>query len=314
MFRDRRECPGISRQTGMLSSWLLARSHDVQAFRLNGQSRFFVVERRWRWDWEISCGSALDPVWLPPVFNPLSSTGISGPDLEIGLLRCLAGENRRRETDESHKESSVENDSKRTCRLDRVGHRSLARIVVAGPLDCTSQAWLGAVALGQSAPANNPSEDKAQRLPISCCARQAMAENDLGAADSLISQAEALGVQYNLFTWAIRPRRPGATWSGNATPRPPQPSPANSTRRKARQRQEADHRSVCRPRGRSARHRRRSASHAAAEGRWAGRSESKSAAGGTAGPGRGRRPPRERVRRAGQGDATQLPAAGRHPR
>ena len=71
-----------------------------------------------------TAGTALDPTWPPRVFNPLSSTGFSGPDPEDGLLRCLAGGKSPARTGESHKESSVENDRKSTCRLDRIRDRS----------------------------------------------------------------------------------------------------------------------------------------------------------------------------------------------
>jgi general secretion pathway protein D len=72
-----------------------------------------------------------------------------------------------------------------------------ARIAVAGPMDGAVEAWLGSAALGQAA-STAPSEDKSmQAADLLRRARQAMAENDLAAAESLISQAEALGVQYN---------------------------------------------------------------------------------------------------------------------
>ena len=85
-----------------------------------------------------------------------------------------------------------------------------ARIAAAG-LPCgTIPLWLGAAAVGQSAPAGDSSstEDKAQQTAdLLRRARQAMAENNLTAADSLISQAEALGVQYNFFYMGDTPKK-----------------------------------------------------------------------------------------------------------
>jgi general secretion pathway protein D len=70
-----------------------------------------------------------------------------------------------------------------------------ARTLVASPLDGASVTWLGTVALGQASP-EDPRQETAELLKR---ARQAMAENDLVAADSLISRAEALGVKQNVF-------------------------------------------------------------------------------------------------------------------
>jgi hypothetical protein len=84
-----------------------------------------------------------------------------------------------------------------------------ARIAVAAPLDYTQSVWLGVSAMGQLAPATgNASEDKGQQTAdMLRRARQAMAENDLVAADSLVSQAEALGVQYNALYMGDTPKK-----------------------------------------------------------------------------------------------------------
>ena len=83
-----------------------------------------------------------------------------------------------------------------------------AAIAVAGPICGTFQVWLVAPALGQSAPAEQTSQDtRQQTADLLRRARQAMAENDLAAADSLISQAEALGVQYNPLYMGDTPKK-----------------------------------------------------------------------------------------------------------
>jgi len=82
-----------------------------------------------------------------------------------------------------------------------------ARIAVAGTMDGAVEAWLGSAALGQAA-STVPSEDKSmQAAGLLRRARQAMAENDLAAAESLISQAEALGVQYNSLYLGDTPKK-----------------------------------------------------------------------------------------------------------
>ena len=75
-----------------------------------------------------------------------------------------------------------------------------ARTVTAAPLDGMPETLLAVAALGQSGAAMNPSEDpRQQSVDLLQRARQAMSENDLAAADSLISRAEALGVKQNVF-------------------------------------------------------------------------------------------------------------------
>ena len=74
------------------------------------------------------------------------------------------------------------------------------RTVTAAALDGVPETLLAAAALGQSGSTANPSEDpRQQSADLLKRARQAMAENDLAAADSLIARAEALGVKQNIF-------------------------------------------------------------------------------------------------------------------
>ena len=78
----------------------------------------------------------------------------------------------------------------------------------AGVPDCTLAARLGAAALEQSASAENNSKDKnRQAADLLHRARQAMAENDLSAADALISKAEALDVRYSRFHMGETPKK-----------------------------------------------------------------------------------------------------------
>ncbi|MBU4272492.1 MAG: hypothetical protein KKA28_11585 [Planctomycetes bacterium] len=78
----------------------------------------------------------------------------------------------------------------------------------AGVPDCTLAARLGAAALEQSASAENDSKDKnRQAADLLHRARQAMAENDLSAADALISKAEALDVRYGRFYMGDTPQK-----------------------------------------------------------------------------------------------------------
>ena len=83
-----------------------------------------------------------------------------------------------------------------------------ARVVVAGPSQGTLQSALGAAVVGQSASTGNPADNKDQQVAdLLHRARQAMAENDLEAADSLIAKAESLGVQYGPFYMGDTPKR-----------------------------------------------------------------------------------------------------------
>ena len=62
------------------------------------------------------------------------------------------------------------------------------------------ETWLAAAALGQSGSANQPSEDPRQQSADLLQRRgKRWPNNDLVAADSLIAQAEALGVKQNIF-------------------------------------------------------------------------------------------------------------------
>jgi general secretion pathway protein D len=65
---------------------------------------------------------------------------------------------------------------------------------------------LVAMGVGQSPDARLP-DKKAQAQDLLRRARQAMAENDLAAADALIGQAEGLGVEYSAFHFGDTPRK-----------------------------------------------------------------------------------------------------------
>jgi general secretion pathway protein D len=74
------------------------------------------------------------------------------------------------------------------------------RTLTAAPLDGMTETLLTAAGFGQLGSTNNPSEDSRQKTAdLLQRARKAMAENDLVAADALISQAETLGVKQNIF-------------------------------------------------------------------------------------------------------------------
>jgi general secretion pathway protein D len=83
-----------------------------------------------------------------------------------------------------------------------------ASIAAAGPFCSTSQFLLSAAIVGQSAATDNTADNKSQQtVDLLRRARQAMAENDLTTADSLISRAEGLGVQYNWLYQGDTPRK-----------------------------------------------------------------------------------------------------------
>jgi general secretion pathway protein D len=83
-----------------------------------------------------------------------------------------------------------------------------AEITMAGVVASTAPLWLGSPIVGQAAAAGNPSEDAGrQTADLLRRARQAMAENDLAAADSLIDQAEALGAAYNPLHMGDTPKK-----------------------------------------------------------------------------------------------------------
>ncbi len=83
-----------------------------------------------------------------------------------------------------------------------------ARTVAAGPVNGTSETWLAAAALGQSNAADNlPADPRQRSADLLRRARQALAEKDFVAAESLISQADALGVKYNIFYQGDTPEK-----------------------------------------------------------------------------------------------------------
>ncbi len=83
-----------------------------------------------------------------------------------------------------------------------------AKHVTAGSFNGASETWLAAAAPGQANPADNPPADpRRQAADLLRRARQAMAEKDFVAADSLISQAETLGVKYSIFYTGDTPDR-----------------------------------------------------------------------------------------------------------
>ena len=114
-----------------------------------------------------------------------------------------------------------------------------AGTVEAGPLDCASQAWLAAGFMGQANPATNPAVDpQLQSADLLRRAREAMARNDLTAADSLIAQAKALNVKYGMFYMGDTPAKSQRDLEKKraaiATAKPSQLfAPGNSNRNKA---------------------------------------------------------------------------------
>ena len=83
-----------------------------------------------------------------------------------------------------------------------------AGIAAAGTSDTACQAWFGVAVVGQTAPAGDPSADKAQQTAdLLKRARQAIDENNFSAAEALITQAEALGVQYSVFYMGDTPKK-----------------------------------------------------------------------------------------------------------
>ena len=81
------------------------------------------------------------------------------------------------------------------------------RTVVAAPLCSASCAWLGTLAVGQSATTSDPADKEQKTADLLRRARQAMSENDLDTAGALIAQAEALGVQYGIFHLGDTPKK-----------------------------------------------------------------------------------------------------------
>lgn len=79
--------------------------------------------------------------------------------------------------------------------------------VTAGTPDAALQSRLAAAALGQTAANGSAPSAEQKAADLLRRARQAMAENDLTAAEALISQAEALGVEYNAFHIGDTPKK-----------------------------------------------------------------------------------------------------------
>ena len=223
-----------------------------------------------------------------------------------------------------------------------------ARVAVAGPVQATLQSALGAAIAGQSAPAANPAESKDQQAAdLVRRARQAMSENDLDAADSLISKAESLGVQYGPFYMGDTPkkaRRDLERKRNAAAAEPAKPSglfaplgpdkdeKAPSTDPFAGRNMESqpaaygtDLRPLPRVDGTASGQPPLDRSYpvtqpgqgdvrAPADHRSRGARAGESAAGRAVGAGRRRRPPGQRLRGPGEGHGPELPAAGRHAR
>ncbi|MEN6457676.1 MAG: hypothetical protein ABFC63_01995 [Thermoguttaceae bacterium] len=78
---------------------------------------------------------------------------------------------------------------------------------MAGPIQGTLPSTLGAAVVGQAAPAANPESADRQVADLLTRARAAMNEGDLDAAESLISKAESLGVQYGPFHLGDTPKK-----------------------------------------------------------------------------------------------------------
>lgn len=79
-----------------------------------------------------------------------------------------------------------------------------ARNVTAATLGGTLEARLAAAALGQASPTADPRQQSTELLRR---ARQAIAEKDFVAAESLITQADSLGVKYSIFYQGDTPDR-----------------------------------------------------------------------------------------------------------
>ncbi len=83
-----------------------------------------------------------------------------------------------------------------------------AATTMAGPLGGTTGILAGTATLAQATPSAADPKDKRQEAgDLLRRARQAMAEDDLAAAESLISGAEALGVRYSLLHVGDTPKR-----------------------------------------------------------------------------------------------------------
>jgi general secretion pathway protein D len=106
----------------------------------------------------------------------------------------------------------------------------------AGPVAGDAAVLLGAASLGQNAPDVNAGSKQSQSDDLLRRARQAMAENDFVAAEKLISQAEALGVDYGPFCFGDTPKKAMRDLeqrraASNATPPSQMFSPQSGQRR-----------------------------------------------------------------------------------
>ncbi|HEY1784091.1 MAG TPA: hypothetical protein VGG30_01035, partial [Pirellulales bacterium] len=77
----------------------------------------------------------------------------------------------------------------------------------ARPLDGVSQSWLSAVAISQTAPSRATETDRREVDKLLGQARQAIAEGHYETADSLISRAEAMKVEFGLFHVGDTPKK-----------------------------------------------------------------------------------------------------------
>ncbi|MBN2476163.1 MAG: general secretion pathway protein GspD [Pirellulales bacterium] len=89
-----------------------------------------------------------------------------------------------------------------------VGTLLTAGIIVAGPPWGTTQTVVGAASVAQADPSATASQgQRSEADDLLRRARKAMAENDLEAADSLISQADAMNVKYNFLHLGDTPKK-----------------------------------------------------------------------------------------------------------
>jgi general secretion pathway protein D len=107
-----------------------------------------------------------------------------------------------------HERSAVSNMTARLSAGSIVAALMLsASLSSAGPVAGNAVVLFGAASLGQNAPDLNAGSKQAQSDDFLRRARQAMAENDYAAAERLISQAEALGVDYGPFCFGDTPKK-----------------------------------------------------------------------------------------------------------
>ena len=182
-------------------------------------------------------------------------------------------ENRRRDTGESQKESSVENDRKSTCRLDRTGDRSFGE---------NRGGWTLSAARHKRGSARRPwasrprrrqpvgRQEAADRRPAASCSPGHGRERSGRGRFADLPGRGPRACSTTPSTWATRRRRPAATWNGNATRRRSAAKPSQmfsplglNKNKKAPTTDPFAGRAPIAPPAR----RQRAASHAAAEGR-----------------------------------------------